>query len=79
MPEGGSVQGWPWGQESGDCASAGTQLGPELAAAQHRWARRVPDLRLPHQRPSLWSILDCPAAAPIHWAMTFRKPGPSEW
>ena len=36
MPEVGSVQGWPWGQEPGDRVSAGMQPGPELAAAAAR-------------------------------------------
>ena len=65
MPEVGSVQGWPWGQEPGDRVSAGMQPGPELAAARRRQAQRVPDLRLPCQRPGLWSILDSPLQHPF--------------
>ncbi|XP_010844105.1 PREDICTED: forkhead box protein K1 [Bison bison bison] len=55
------------------------QPGPELAAARRRRAQRVSDLRLRCQRPGLWSLLDSPAAAPIHWAVTLMKPGPSTW
>ena len=58
MPEVGSVQGWPWGQEPGDRVTAGMQPGPELAAARRRRAQRVSDLRLRCQRPGLWSLLD---------------------